>query len=265
MRLLFDIETNSIDFDGDTYWLDQVEQVLCMVVKDVDTGKVSRFYDTDQLRILGTVNIEQGIKLLEQADEWIGHNVLAFDIPVLEKLYGIARAPRILDTLVVSRLLYTDRQGGHSLESYGERLGLPKLEAPGFTAFSPGLLTYCERDVELNYRTLRLLEGDIRSGDWGVALESEHQIADIMFRQEKYGFKFNKAKAIALVDRITDEIIAADKKLDELVGRRIRPKADIKKPFNINGSLSGRVQQYCEQWSLDPSLIAAPFQFIEYE
>jgi hypothetical protein len=265
MRLLFDIETNSIDFDSDVYWLEQVHTVLCIVVLDVETNNKWSFYDTDDLRILGTGTIEQGIKLLEQADEWIGHNIIAFDIPVLEKLFGIKRAARILDTLVVSRLLYTDRSGGHSLESYGERLGLVKLEAPGFESFTPGLLTYCERDVDLNHRVLGLLEGDLKNGNWDVAVQSEHAIAEIMQRQEQHGFAFNKAEAIALVDTISAEITSIDTRLNDLVGRRIRPRTDVKKPFNINGSLSGRVQQYCDQYCLDPSLIAGPFQFLDYE
>lgn len=265
MRVILDIETNGIDFDSGEYWLDQVNEILCLVIKDIDTGNTFSFYDTDGLRILGTASIEQGIKLLEQADEWIGHNVLSFDIPVLEKLYRIKRAPRIFDTLVVSRFLYPDRQGGHSLESYGERLGLSKLEAPGFTAFSPGLLTYCERDVELNHRVYGLLEGELRNGKWDVAFESEHRIADIILKQEMYGFAFDKAKAVALLERLTEEITSIDARLDKLVERRIRPRVEVKKPFNINGSLSGRVQQYCDKFLLNPSLIAGPFQFIEYD
>lgn len=263
MRLLFDIETNSIDFDR-TYWLDQVERVLCLVIKDIDTNNTYKYYDTDGLRILGTAGIEQGLKLLEQADEWIGHNIIAFDIPVLEKLYRIKRAPRITDTLVLSRLQYPDRQGGHSLESYGERLGLAKLDAPGFTEFSSGLLTYCERDVELNARVLKYLERERVGGNWDEATELEHKVADIIQRQEHHGFYFDVPKALAYVTDWTNEISDIDATLSGRFPGRIVPWSEAKKPFNINGSLSARVQGWAETVGLDTSLIAGPFQFIKY-
>jgi hypothetical protein len=264
-RLLFDIETNSIDFDTDVYWLDQVQTVLCMVVKDLDTGNTYQFYDTHDLRILGTQGLQQGLKLLEQADEWVGHNIIAFDIPVLEKLFGIKRAPRILDTLVLSRLLYTDRSGGHSLESFGERLGLPKLDSPGFGAFTPGLLTYCTRDVELNARVLALLEQEVKGGDWGSSIELEHKIADIMFRQERLGMAFNLQQAIEYTSTWADEIAEIDVRLGTMVGPRIAAWVEAKKPFNINGSINAKVKQWADTVGLDTSLIAGPFQFIKIE
>jgi DNA polymerase I-like protein with 3'-5' exonuclease and polymerase domains len=264
MRLLFDIETNAVDFDSNVYFLDQIHTVLCMVALDVDTKNLYKFYDTDGLRELGTANIEAGIKLLEQADEWIGHNIIAFDIPVLEKLFGIARAPRILDTLVVSRLLYTDRSGGHSLESYGERLGFAKLEAPGFTEFTPGLLTYCVRDVELNARVLSLLESELNNWDWSKAVQLEHRIADIMFKQEQRGFAFDTPKAIALIEKMESEVSQIDQELNSLLGSRVIARGEVPKPFRIDGSLGARVLDWCARYQLDPSLIAGPFQFIEY-
>ena len=64
MNLLFDIETNGIDFkDGN--WIDRVHIVHCLVVMDLDSGNVSRYYDTDGLRELGTESIRSGLKYLK--------------------------------------------------------------------------------------------------------------------------------------------------------------------------------------------------------
>lgn len=265
MKLLFDIETNGIEFESNVYWLDQDFKVLCVVIKDVETNRVTKYYDTDSVRELGTASIKDALKLLEQADELIGHNILAFDIPVLEKLFGFTRAPRIFDTLVVSRFLYTDRSGGHSLESYGERLGFPKLVAPGFDQFTRGLLTYCERDVELNHRVYELLLRDLAGGKLDEPVALEHDIARIIHNQERYGFYFKKEEAEALVQRLAKEIQDMDARLTELLGKRVVPKFEVKKPFNINGALAGRTVGYCEKYSLDQSLIAGPFQLFDTE
>lgn len=264
MKLLFDIETNDIDFSTG-YWLDQVHTVHCIVIKDLDTGKVFRYYDTDGLRIMGTSGIELGIKQLEQADEWHGHNIIAFDIPVLEKLYRIKRAPRIVDSLVVSRLQYPDRQGGHSLESYGQKLGLPKLDAPRFTEFSPSMLTYCERDVELNARVIEYLKRERLDGSWEQALELEHRIAEIIAEQERVGFHFDTAKATQYLHEWQSEIQDIDERLTQMFPPRIEPLTDVKKPFNINGSLSATVKKYCEKAGLDHTLVCGPFQTVQYK
>ena len=61
----------------------------------------------------------------------IGHNIQGFDLPALEKVFGFKYKGEILDTLLCSRLIWTNRQeldfkvkdlppkliGRHSLES----------------------------------------------------------------------------------------------------------------------------------------------------
>lgn len=89
----------------------------------------------------------------------IGHNIIGFDLPVLQKLWGVNYCiepdifndskVKIIDTLVWSRYLYPDRPGGHSLEAWGERLGHLKLEHKNFTTYTPEMLEYCKNDVLL--------------------------------------------------------------------------------------------------------------------
>ena len=107
MRLIFDLETNEVDFKSGNF-LDTLERVHCLVIYNLDTKKVSRYYDTDQLRILGTQPLRHGIKELEKADELIGHNIIQFDIPVLRRLFNFEPTGRVHDTLVTSRTLYPD-------------------------------------------------------------------------------------------------------------------------------------------------------------
>ena len=68
------------------------------------------------------------VEELEKAEALCGHNIIEFDIPVLEKLNMFKFEGRIVDTLVMSRTLNPDRDGGHSLAAWGKRLGHKKPE-----------------------------------------------------------------------------------------------------------------------------------------
>jgi DNA polymerase I-like protein with 3'-5' exonuclease and polymerase domains len=84
---------------------------------------------------------------LGEAGKLVGHNIIPFDIPVIQKLYPWFTVPlaNVVDTLVLSRLFFSDmfnRDGGyikagklpgkligsHKLEAWGYRLGLQKGE-----------------------------------------------------------------------------------------------------------------------------------------
>ena len=52
--------------------------------------------------------------------EVIGHNIIGYDVPVLERLLGTDFSScKITDTLVLSRLTNPSREGGHSLDNWG--------------------------------------------------------------------------------------------------------------------------------------------------
>ncbi|NMF32691.1 DNA polymerase I [Corynebacterium ammoniagenes] len=81
------------------------------------------------------------IPLLEKADTIVGHNVLQYDLPALQRLYGLdvkalIKADRVRDTLVMARL----RAGGdknlkYDLDTVTSRCGVDgKLLADGETA-----------------------------------------------------------------------------------------------------------------------------------
>ena len=110
MELVFDIETDGLDHS----------KIWCIVAKEVNK---------DKFHIYQPHNIEQGIRFLEKADTLIGHNIIGFDIPMVQKFGGVDLSNKeVIDTLVLSRLFNPNRDGGHSLESWGFRLGLSKIE-----------------------------------------------------------------------------------------------------------------------------------------
>jgi len=97
MQLVFDIETDGLN----------PSVIWCLVAQD-ELGKFYHFYED---------TLTEGIKFLQKADKLIGHNILGYDIPVIKKLTGIDlyHADKVVDTLVISRLLNPTREGGHSI------------------------------------------------------------------------------------------------------------------------------------------------------
>jgi hypothetical protein len=203
-RYIFDLESNG--------FLDKMDIVHCLVLGNVETGAVHRFTQTGDLSEGATIT--DGLEMLATADEVIGHNIIKFDIPALQKLYPWFHPQgRVTDTLVLSRLIWTDLKdldsamlragkvdthlfGSHSLKAWGQRLGNAKGDFAGpWDAFTEEMLTYCVQDVGLT----RTLYDRILSKNYSpAAIRLEHQVAEICWQIEKAGFTFDAEKAIAL-------------------------------------------------------------------
>ena len=110
MDLVFDIETDDL----------KATLVHCIVAQDMDTGEIYKYPPS---------KLSEGYELLANADTLIGHNIIGFDIPMVEKFGGVdlSKIP-VIDTLVLSRLFNPNREGGHSLEKWGYKLGYHKIE-----------------------------------------------------------------------------------------------------------------------------------------
>ena len=190
MKYVFDIETNG--------FLHLCDKVHCIVLKNIDTGEIL------------TPSNKDAIKLLEDAELIIGHNIIKFDIPVLEKLYSATFKGKIFDTLVGTRLVYADIKesdfskkdfpkdciGKHSLKAWGNRIGEYKEQIEtDWQTFTPEMLEYCKQDTEVTYKLYKVLE---EKGYSKEAMDLEHEVASLIFKQEQHGFTFDREKAEAL-------------------------------------------------------------------
>jgi hypothetical protein len=106
MKVILDSEWE--DLDSDKCW--------CVVFVNIDTGEVSIFehpyLDPEPLR-----------RFCQRIELVVGHNILKFDLPKLEKVFGITfPLDKVVDTFVVGNLLNFGIEGGHSLEAWGKRL-----------------------------------------------------------------------------------------------------------------------------------------------
>ena len=186
MDLVFDIETDDL----------KATKIWCLVAQDVDSGRIYK-YPPEKL--------QEGYELLSNANTLIGHNIIGFDIPMVEKFGGVdlSKIP-VIDTLVLSRLFNPNRGGGHSLENWGYLLNFKKIEFEEYLNYSKEMLDYCVRDVQVNTLVLKKLREESR-GFSKQCIALEQDIAKIMKQQELDGFKFDEMKAQLLLAELREK------------------------------------------------------------
>ena len=171
----------------------------------------------------------------KQIDQFIMHNGVSFDAPILNRLTGSnIKLSQVRDTLIESQLYNPIRDGGHSLRSWGERLGYNKGDYNDFTRFTKEMLEYCQKDTEITRQVADKLSGEGSSfSDRSYNLE--RKVRTIVDQQEKNGFAFNIQKATVFLSQLEDE----QHKLEEQAQEMFEPtKVELKTktkyiPFNI--------------------------------
>jgi DNA polymerase-1 len=215
MKLILDVETNG--------FLDVLDKVHCMVFKDIETQKVYS-YNPNQ--------INEGLNLLKKATLIIGHSVMAFDLPAIEKVTGYKYEGEVLDTLLCSRLIWSNQTeidygkkdlppkliGKHSIESWGYRLGLRKgdfAETATFDVWTQDMQDYCERDVEVTYLLYKLIEKQNYSEK---AIKLEHDFSKWIIKQELGGVDFDETSAQTLFLSLQKKKLEIEHKLSLVFG-----------------------------------------------
>jgi DNA polymerase I-like protein with 3'-5' exonuclease and polymerase domains len=220
-RIVVDIETDSLD----------ATTIHCVVIKE--DSKVYAYTPA---------NMSDCVKHIEAADIIVMHNGVSFDAPVLKRLLNVnIPLSKIRDTLIMSQMANPIRDGGHSLEAWGNTLGYPKIEYEDFTCFSEDMLKYCVRDVEITDKVYKALLPSLKMFS-PRSIKLEHQIRAVIDQQERNGFQLNVKEAMLLMGRLSDEAegIKADlqKKFPPITevrysdktGKRLKDKVTIFNP-----------------------------------
>ena len=219
-EVVFDIETDGLD----------ATKIWCMVIKELN-GPIHKF---------GPDQLYQGINLLQEADVLIGHNIIGFDVPVIERLYNIKLKGKIKDTLVMSRLFNPVQENGHSLKTWGYRVGFPKKEQPDtFDTYTPDMLDYCSRDVRLNEMVYNQLIKD-GEGFSNQSIQLEHDIIKITNHQEKAGFLFDDKQAMMFLAKLKTRISEVEDEVKETFKPKLVDDKLVTPYIKKDGELSKR-------------------------
>ena len=139
--------------------------------------------------------------------EFIGHNIIGFDAPVIKNVLGVDlfKIGKVTDTIILSRLFNPVREGGHSLKAFGLKFGYKKFDFNDFSKFSQEMLKYCIRDVKLLIQVYTLLnrQGVNFSKE---SIELEHDVAKIITQQVSNGFLLDQEKAHLLLARLQQRV-----------------------------------------------------------
>ena len=129
--IVFDVEADNL--------LEDATKIHCLSYTS-DGSDVKTIFTYPEMRTL----------LLSQKG-LIGHNIVRYDVPLLEKLLGISIKARLFDTLPMSWVLNTSR-GKHGLDSFGQDFGVPKPEVDDWVNLTPEEYAHrCQEDVKINW------------------------------------------------------------------------------------------------------------------
>jgi DNA polymerase I-like protein with 3'-5' exonuclease and polymerase domains len=133
---VFDIETDGLD-----------PTKIHVLSWEDELGKIQHTHDYVAMRIF-----------FEEATILIGHNIVRYDIPAVEKILGIKVTATLVDTLAVSWYINHTRPK-HGLEGYGEYYNVKKPEITDWESLTKEEYAHrCNEDVKINVRLWRDLD-----------------------------------------------------------------------------------------------------------
>jgi len=133
---VFDIETDGLD-----------PTKIHVLSWEDELGKIQHTHDYVAMRIF-----------FEEATILIGHNIVRYDIPAVEKILGIKVSATLVDTLAVSWYINHTRPK-HDLEGYGEYYNVKKPKITDWENLTKEEYAHrCNEDVKINVRLWRDLD-----------------------------------------------------------------------------------------------------------
>lgn len=291
-KLMFDIETtgllncHSIDYSSMPYKIKQSYKTHCIVAKDLNTNEIFEFINDGVNN-----NTKDFIPLIKKYDVIIGQNIINFDLLSLMLTHGLdyeinpnahkrlniddpleklpdrlfGKPVLFVDTMILSKLLWADRPGGHSLKNLGKIVGEYKgdygEQQDAWDKFTTEMLLYCKQDVNVNHKVYDYLINEMGdyAKDWQESYQLEAAIVDLVTRGEHFGFKFDSKLAEWCVNDLNSKLESLEEEINRRLPLRKLPKGkqlkfpvrvwkkpftDIEKPFKTTGGLKKQVVDY---------------------
>jgi DNA polymerase I-like protein with 3'-5' exonuclease and polymerase domains len=212
---VFDIEADGLNeltfgkkVKGEKIIQREATRIHCLIIRD---------YHTDEVEVYREDRMREGLERLAAMDVVIGHNIIGYDLPVLQRLYGpVEFTAKVFDTLVAARLLWPDARNhpykGNSLARLGIPAGCPKMEGPEqWEVWTQEMEDYCIGDTRTSKAIFNWLRP--RLTKYKGPLKLEHAFATEIARQQDNGVVINIEEAEDLIDYMELERAKAFDKL----------------------------------------------------
>lgn len=200
-----------------------VDRIWMIVIQDHSTKEIFKFVSK-----YGIINstIRLGLSKMEEYDVLIGHNIIGYDLVVLKHLCGWMPDTKvnICDTYILSQLAQYKRSHKHSIEGWGEKLGMPKVGLDmDFSKWSPEMEHRCVVDVEINSLAYDHLIEDCkkiisRNPLFTTGISVEMEFAKIEADIRNKGWLFNMEAATELLSEINYKLDKIEKQLEPKIG-----------------------------------------------
>lgn len=238
---VFDTEANNL--------YPAVDKIWCGCFTSLD-GKEKESFGPDQM--------PEMMKHMDSCDVLIGHNVIGYDFPMMKKVLGYVYKGKVVDTLLMSRILdpkrilppnATNRAAGpHSIYAWGVRVGVDKPEHDEWDRYSPEMLHRCAEDTEINRLVYHALMEEAKGGEWKKAFLLSFKLFQNIQEQEDYGWKVDVKLMHKHIATLTDMIQEIEKQLEPILPFVVEVNETkkqgeygyVKKPFLKSGKPDSR-------------------------
>lgn len=199
------------------------------------------------------------VNYLKQFDVIIGHNILGYDFPVMRRLYNMTMPKRIVDTLIISKLMYPDINNhpfkDNSLKSWGIHLNFPKSEYTlGWTSYNLEMGKYCQQDTRLGEAIFNK-QKEFISQHKNIVL-FEHTVSTILMEQVCNGFNYDLDAGEELYKNLMLEKLGIEDEMRQVfpdrtiirhspkTGKRLKDKVDTFNPGSRQQIANRLIERY---------------------
>lgn len=228
-----------------------------------DGGSANRIHCVVFMDLTGGIEVattkEKFIEIVNDSTTLVCHNMLTYDLPLLEKLGWIEEysvepdsingvGMKFVDTLILSRLLDPERLV-HGLDGWGRDLGIEKPKIDNWENLSTADYVHrCVEDCKINLALYKYFIQKFKGWDWKEAIRLEKAFQDCTYKSEEFGMYFHADEAEKLWRELDERMAIIEGEVNANLPLRPIPDSRLRYPpkirFKKDGSPSAHAIRY---------------------
>lgn len=255
--LLFDLEC-----DGFAH---NCTKIHCLTILDNTTNEIDQYYDDTTFGI-PSGSIKDGVDRLAKAGRIVAHNLLGYDLKVLNRLYDYQLGGQAFDdTYILVQYFLSERYHDFSLAGIGRSYGIAKIKNEDWSTLTDNML---ERNL-VDVRIMKKLYDECqlkrqKSDDEPIKLE--YETYSVLVDSGAY-WKIDMPYVQDLKRRTEEELQEAAQMLKDLHGgflsgnkiSPLGPPSVTIRPRTAKGLPTAACRKWCEEAKLDINTIHGEF------